>query len=492
MPPVPHIGHLRRPLLSFVLVLLATAAQWTLWPYLKSGPFVFLYPAVALSALYGSATVALVLSVLVAQVLFLEPRFSLEVLWPQGLLLQAAFIGCGMLIAHFAGRLRIARREAQEAALRAQRQALITETLADNAAAALFMLDLGGRITFMNRAAEHLTEYGVSDLRGRPLGDLLQMSAKEGQSAQASGSPPALRCDSLGTLETRSGQAVHVAYALSPIARGVELLGSVVEVRDMTEIEAQRASLQQAVQTRDRFLSMASHELKTPLTTMGLRLHLRRRRMRSSDVETAVRLMEADLDADRRQLDRLTRLVNDMLDISRINAGKLKLRPAPCNLAALARETAEFYAPQVAESGCTLELHLDDTVEGLWDSDRLEQAVANLLTNALRYGKGKPICIEVAGTSQAAILRVRDEGVGIPDADHRRIFDCFEQATLRDNAGGLGLGLYIVQQVAALHGGTVQVESRPGRGATFTLSLPRRAEAARDPQTLPEPAAAPP
>ncbi|KYF73559.1 AAA family ATPase [Sorangium cellulosum] len=253
------------------------------------------------------------------------------------------------------------------------------------------------------------------------------------------------------------------------------------------------AEAQEAIRRRDEFLLVASHELKTPLTSLQMQAHLISRLLgRSQRAEVAPERIDASLQVIGRQIARLGRLVDELLDVTRLNAGRLTLARAPVDLAALAREVVERMGQQLASARCPVQLDLDEPVVGRWDPSRLEQVLVNLLSNAMKYGAGGLIHVVVRRHEGRALLSVRDHGMGVAEADHARIFERFERAVSVKNFGGLGLGLYIVRWIVTSHGGTIRVESRPGAGATFLVELPlepAELEADADgPSALPSPA----
>jgi signal transduction histidine kinase len=175
-----------------------------------------------------------------------------------------------------------------------------------------------------------------------------------------------------------------------------------------------------------------------------------------------------------RQIARLGRLVDELLDVSRLHTGRLTLAREPVELATLTREIVERMAPQLAAAGCRAELDMDEPVVGHWDRSRLEQVIINLLSNAMKYGMHRPIHVCVRRQAASALIIVRDYGIGIAAEDQARIFDRFERAVSVRHFGGLGLGLYLVRWIVTSHGGTVRVESKPNAGATFIVELPLR------------------
>lgn len=228
---------------------------------------------------------------------------------------------------------------------------------------------------------------------------------------------------------------------------------------------------QDAISVRDEFLSICSHELKTPLTTLKLQTQMNRKIL-SKQGELPVEKIKNFLTNIDRQVDRLSRLVDDMLDVSRIAMGKLKIELDTFDLAALVKEVADRLSPQLQTAGCEVRLELGMPVRGHWDLFRIDQVVTNLITNAVKYGGGKPIQIVVEEIAGEARLIVADQGMGIAPEHHSRIFERFERAVEGRTISGLGLGLYITRQIIEAHGGTIRVESEVGKGATFIVSLP--------------------
>ncbi|MDY7231920.1 sensor histidine kinase [Hyalangium rubrum] len=232
-----------------------------------------------------------------------------------------------------------------------------------------------------------------------------------------------------------------------------------------------RAS-QEAVRLRDEFLAVASHELKTPLTPLALRLQsLRRELDRGGAIVNPTRLRE-HVAALQRQSKRLSTLVESLLDVSRLEAGRLELNLEFVDLSALVREVIGRFAAQALRTSTELEVRAEEPVVGRWDRIRLEQVVSSLLSNALKYGVGRPIHIRAERSPTGARLVVKDEGIGISPEHLPRIFDRFERAVSAEHFGGLGLGLYLTRHLVEAFGGTIRAASEPGQGATFEVNLP--------------------
>ncbi|WP_426209978.1 hybrid sensor histidine kinase/response regulator [Massilia sp. TWP1-3-3] len=239
------------------------------------------------------------------------------------------------------------------------------------------------------------------------------------------------------------------------------------------ELRATQAELERSLKMRDDFMSMVAHELRTPLNTLFLETQLRgmqldKRNMEAFSADNLQRMVARD----GRQIQSMIRLINDMVDVSRIRSGKLSIRPAQTELSALLERIVSDLAQRTEAAGGTIAVEAPQPVEGVWDEFRVEQIIINLLTNALRYGGSKPVRITLAQNDGRAEIVVRDQGVGIAPDDQARIFDPFERAGTKDVREGLGLGLYIARQLAESHGGTLEVDSAPDQGAAFSLTLP--------------------
>jgi PAS domain S-box-containing protein len=227
-----------------------------------------------------------------------------------------------------------------------------------------------------------------------------------------------------------------------------------------------------ARRVRDDFLGIASHELKTPLTTLRLQSDSLAHLMARGPL--APERIASKVETMRAQVGRLEALIAALLDVSRISAGRLPLATEDVDLSALAREVVERFAEELAQSGCTVTLRAELPILGHWDRLRLDQVITNLLTNAMKYGKGKPIEVAVvADGPDTAELSVTDHGIGIALENQERVFERFERAVTPREYGGLGLGLWIVARIVQESGGLVDVHSAPGEGARFTIRLPR-------------------
>lgn len=231
---------------------------------------------------------------------------------------------------------------------------------------------------------------------------------------------------------------------------------------------------QEAVRLRDDFLSIASHELRGPLSTLQLAMQ----GIDSGVVAAVPPPLGKALGLAARQVDRLSKLVDELLDVSRLRAGQLYVALEEVDLGAVVADVLERLGPALRHAGCPVEVDLPRGVIGVWSSTRLAQIVENLLSNAMKFGRGATIEVRGQVSDGVARLIVRDHGIGIPADRLPFVFDRFERAVSPEHFGGLGLGLYIVRQIAQALGGGVRVESVEGEGSTFTLELPLAGPAA--------------
>ena len=241
----------------------------------------------------------------------------------------------------------------------------------------------------------------------------------------------------------------------------------------LKQLQTTQNELEQAVRMRDDFMSIVAHEVRTPLNGLILETQLRKMHL-ARDNASAFTLdkMHAMVDRDERQIKSLIRLIEDMLDVSRIRTGKLSIRSTRFDLVQLVSNLLQNFAPQVDAAECSVAFTAEQPVVGNWDEFRIEQVISNLLTNALRYGGKSLIDVRVYSHEGQARVEVQDRGIGISEENQKRIFQQFERVSAKTVVAGLGLGLFISEQIVAAHGGSIAVESKINEGALFRVCLP--------------------
>ncbi len=340
---------------------------------------------------------------------------------------------------------------------------------------AIYMLDPQGRVTSWNPGAERIKGYRAEEIIGRHFSGFFT------EEDLAEGKPEAelARAAAEGRLEIEAWRVrkdgtrfwANVVVSAVRDAAGA-LIGFTKVSRDLTDrrrAEDERlrlAQAQEAVRLRDEFLSIASHELKTPLAALHLQLQSLQTKVAAADEKLGARVTRAI-----RAGDRLADLIEALLDVSRLAAGTLELKFEPVDLVEITRDVVERVRDAAVSARCDLTLAGAPAVVARVDRLRLEQIVTNLLSNAIKYAAGKPIEVTVGTEARTAIVEVRDHGPGLDQADLQRIFGRFERASSA-NYGGLGLGLYIALQLAEAHGGTVVASNPEDGGARFELRLP--------------------
>jgi len=276
----------------------------------------------------------------------------------------------------------------------------------------------------------------------------------------------------LGRSVNQMGQMLQRSYSDLEVRveeRTRELVGIARENARLYELA------QKAIRDREDFLSIVSHELNTPLTTLRLQIQLARQRVgRVERLDWPLDAIAKALDISESQILRLSRLVDDLLDVARIKAGRLTFTFDQMNLSQTLRDIVGRFAEQLRKVGNTVTTEIADDVVGSFDRTRMEQLIDNLLTNAMKHASGKPVKVSLAKSDQIATLVVEDQGPGISEDKQPTIFERFERGGSRDSVDGLGLGLFIAKEIVVGQGGSIRVQSRLGEGAQFIVELPLR------------------
>jgi PAS domain S-box-containing protein len=326
-------------------------------------------------------------------------------------------------------------------------------------------LSLDGTILYCNAAFARLTECPLDQIMGRDVygfvppeeHDTLQRLVRRGRLE-------AMRAEI--SILAASGRRIPTQISLNPVNSEEDPSIGVI-VTDLSE-RRRNEQAEAAVRMRDEFLAIASHELRTPLSALVLSLGVVEHYTKDGDVKQIQRTMRRA----QNQVERMGRLVDRLLDVSQMASGKVNLDLALCDLSEVVKEVTERHLDQASTAACELRLTLSSGIVGRWDKLRLDDAITNVISNAIKYGAGHPIDVRLQTRDEKAVLVVEDRGIGIRPDDLSRIFGRFERTTSSRNYGGLGLGLYITSQIIEQHGGSIRAESRSQGGARFVIELP--------------------
>ena len=367
------------------------------------------------------------------------------------------------------------------AALRHEREAFRLAAIVTSSEDAIVAKDLNGTIQSWNRGAEKVVGYTAEEAIGRNITIIVPEDRLGEEADVLSRIRGGQSVEHFETIRRRKdGELIHISLTVSPIrdAHG-RITGASKIARDVTAQRRLQDQADEASRQKDEFLAVLSHELRTPLNTvLGYARMLRREDERMSET-----LRARALDALERNADTLTRLVNDVLDTSRIVTGKLRLHMTVCAIDEAVEEAVEVVRPTADAKGVTVGLQLERGLHVTGDDDRLQQVVWNLLSNAIKFTpSGGTVTVRVERAGSAARIVVQDTGIGIARGELPYLFQRFWQAHtgVSREYGGLGIGLALARHLVEMHGGAIAAESPgTGQGATFTVTLPLAAERER-------------
>ncbi len=327
-------------------------------------------------------------------------------------------------------------------------------------------LSVDGTILYCNGAFAAMVDQPLDHVMGHKLGEFatVQEQAHLADLIER-GHSSAIRSEM--SLVTSAGAELPTQISLNPVTMDDnEVIG--VVVTDLSE-RRRKEQAQEAVRLRDEFLSIASHELRTPLSTLILHLGLLERLTNRADPPR----LEQNIRKAKDQADRMTELINRLLDVTRIASGRLELELAPHDLGEIIVGIVQQVSEEATRAACEFHLAIEEGVVARCDRFRLEQAIVNVISNALKYAPGHPISVTLERRGAEAFLMIEDRGIGIEPDALKRIFNRFERASSAvPQTGGLGLGLYIAREIVTQHQGSIRAERRRGGGSRFSIILP--------------------
>ena len=467
----------------------ALLLRLALWPLLGSDvPFLFLLPAVMYCAWYGGAgpgLLATLLSGLAGWCFLLEPQFSLAVVKPADVTGIFLYLSLGAALSKLIAGFHRAKRQVEQYALDLFDQREWFRVTLASIADAVIATDPEGRVVFMNEIAEHLTGWTAAQGEGQPLEKVLCLIDDQ---TRVPGDNPVHKVLQTGgivglashtILLSKRGTEFPIDDTAAPICNEQgRILGVVLVFRDVSqqrrlenELHRHADELVDADRQKNEFLASLAHELRNFFTPIQYAIQL------VKCVESANPHILQATDVIDQQTQTMKRLVEDLLDTSRISQGKVSLRKQPVDLREVVRQAVETSRPSIDARQHKLTVNFP--AAQIWldaDPARLIQVVVNLLNNAAKYtDAGGQVALTLEQRKDSAILRVRDNGIGISSEMLPHVFDRFTQSrrALGRSQGGLGIGLMLVRSFVEMHGGTVQVFSDgPGKGSEFVLRLP--------------------
>ena len=328
---------------------------------------------------------------------------------------------------------------------------------------------LDGTIISWNQGAEHIYGYRPEEVIGRSISIIVPADHPDELPPIFARLRRGERIDHYQTVRVhKDGKRINVSVTISPVRdEQGRIIGASAVARDIT---AQQEAIKEALRMRDEFISIAAHELRTPLATVFARLQLAERHLSRAEIDTAVVLRDVVLV--RESAERLRILVDRLLDVSRISSGRLALEKADTDVADLVRTVSSAFAET---SGHAIRVNAPqppDATRASLDAVRIDEVITNLLDNAIKYGgPSDPIDVDVRADGAQVSVAVRDRGPGIAPDQRERIFQPFERGDTK--APGVGLGLHVAREIVLLHGGSIVVEAPPDGGTRFVVTLPK-------------------
>jgi PAS domain S-box-containing protein len=350
----------------------------------------------------------------------------------------------------------------------------LLSAIIDSSHDAIISKTLDGIITSWNPAAEQMFGYTAAEVIGQSIRLIIPSERQAEEDFVLNQIRRGEKIDHFETIrQAKDGRRLNISLSVSPIrdTAGV-IIGASKIARDITEKnvtgrerEAALQQLAEALAARDEFIAVAAHELRNPLNVLTLLWHILDRIPSLSGTSERKLIEKAHA-----QVARLSSLVDRLMDVTQIRTGTFELYLEKVELNAAIQEVVNRF--MMAEPAPTISMELEPRIEGHWDRLRIDQVLTNLVSNAIKYGEQKPIVISTSIDDNHAVITIRDAGIGMAPENLERIFERFERVNTRSSKTGLGMGLWITQQIVQAHGGTIVAQSQLGQGSTFVVRLP--------------------
>ncbi len=451
----------------YVFALLAVAfvvgAKYLFFPPYDV-PFLLVWLAIIVSALYGgmmSGLLATVITVLLVNFLFIPAQFTFKIshlIFVESLI----YVSLGTLVSFLIERERIERKKSY---VQAEQLRVTLASIGD----AVITTNVDGNIIFMNKVAENLTGWRNSEVAGKRLESVFNIANERTKKKVGNPVKKVMKKNKIVGLANhtvlirKDGRFMPIDDSAAPIRdTSGNLIGVILIFRDVTQ-------KRQLEQKKDDFVSIASHELRTPVTSIKLFTQFLKKKLSKNKDKEMVKILE-NVDG---QVKKLTDLINDLLDLSKMQSKKPNYKKQMLSIDNLARETIKNLRQIYPSHDFILEGSVGKKVHA--DRDRIRQVLVNLISNAVKYSNGnKKVLIKLEKSESNIIVGIQDFGTGIPSDQLDKIFDRFYQVGTRKSKSnpGLGLGLYISSEIIKGHKGKIWVDSRVGEGSTFQFSLP--------------------
>ena len=456
--------------LAVVMVLASIAFQLVIRPFVGEIVFLAIYPVIFLSAwICGTipSIVSLIIAFFVVDYIFIGPAQTIGIYELKDVIRILFFLLNNVLIIWALYRMRKAESESSDHLGKALNSELRYRTIVELSPHMIWFSDKDGSNTYNNQTWYEYTGLSYEESRSFSWSKVIHPSDREQVVSAWMDAIHNVRPYQVELrLRRRDGEYRWF------LARGKPILNEIGEVERWIGKAVDFHEQKMAITTRDVFFSMTSHELKTPLTALKLKMQVMEKKIKDNDEEARdFNHLGKFIDSTLHSVSHFHGLIDEMLDVSRITSGKMNYSFGPSEAKDVILRSVEMVSNEYTSSKVSLKIHTPEEITFQGDSQKVVQVVVNLLTNALKYGNNKPVQIKLAKQEETFTIEVQDQGLGISETNQKRIFECFERLD-ETKVSGLGVGLFISRQIIEAHQGEILLYSKLNEGSTFTVILP--------------------